>query len=67
MDAAVPLCGREVSLSDTGLFACGDMPHLVIGVEICEDLWAPEPPSIRAARAGATLILNLSASNETVG
>ena len=67
VDAAVPLCGREVSLSDTGLFACGDMPHLVIGVEICEDLWAPEPPSIRAARAGATLILNLSASNETVG
>ena len=43
------------------------MPNLVIGVEICEDLWAPEPPSVALARAGATLILNLSASNETVG
>ena len=67
VDTMVSLCGQEVSLSDTELYACNDMPNLVLGVEICEDLWAPEPPSIRAARAGATLILNLSASNETVG
>jgi len=38
-----------------------------IGVEICEDLWAPIPPSSYQAIAGATLLLNLSASNETVG
>ncbi len=67
VDVTFPLCGQEVNLSATGLFYCTQLPQLVIGVEICEDLWAPEPPSIRAARAGATLILNLSASNETVG
>ena len=67
LDATITLCGQEVTLSDGHLFACEEMPNLVIGVEICEDLWAAEPPSIRAARAGATLILNLSASNELVG
>ena len=66
-EVTFPLCGQEVCLSDGHLFFCTQLPQLVIGVEICEDLWAPEPPSIRAARAGATLILNLSASNETVG
>ncbi|AMV40653.1 NAD(+) synthase [Planctomyces sp. SH-PL62] len=39
----------------------------VIGVEICEDLWLPIPPSSFQALAGATLLLNLSASNETIG
>ena len=67
VETRIPLCGQEVSLSNTDLFACADMPNLVIGVEICEDLWAPEPPSIRLARAGATIILNLSASNELAG
>ena len=67
VETTIPLCGQDVSLSDGDLFACNDMPNLVIGVEICEDLWAPEPPSIHLARAGATLILNLSASNELAG
>ncbi len=67
LDASITLCGQEVSLSTGNLFACEELPNLVIGVEICEDLWAAEPPSIRAARAGATLMLNLSASNELVG
>ena len=67
VETRIPLCGQEVSLSNNDLFACADMPNLVIGVEICEDLWASEPPSIRLARAGATLILNLSASNELAG
>ena len=67
VQAGLTLCGQEVSLSDGDLFACGNVPNLVIGVEICEDLWAPEPPSIRLARSGATIILNLSASNELVG
>jgi NAD+ synthase (glutamine-hydrolysing) len=40
--------------------------ELVMGVEICEDLWGPEPPSTALALAGANLIVNLSASNETV-
>ncbi len=46
---------------------CPDIPGLKIGVEICEDLWACDPPSRRLAEAGATVILNLSASNEAAG
>ena len=67
VDQMLELCGQSVSMEAGGLFACDTMPNLVIGVEICEDLWAPEPPSVTLARAGATLILNLSASDETVG
>ncbi len=44
-----------------------DMQGVKIGVELCEDLWAPNPPSTQAALAGAELILNLSASNEVIG
>lgn len=44
-----------------------NMPSMTIGVEICEDLWVPSPPSARLAAAGANIILNLSASNETTG
>jgi NAD+ synthase (glutamine-hydrolysing) len=40
---------------------------IVVGVEICEDLWVPLPPSSLQAMAGATILLNLSASNETIG
>ena len=43
------------------------MPEFVLGVEICEDLWAPVPPSCAHALAGATVVANLSASDETVG
>ena len=63
----VTLCGRETFLGSNQLFQCEDMPQLVVGVEICEDLWAAQPPSVKLAANGATLILNLSASNETVG
>ncbi|MCD7982513.1 MAG: NAD(+) synthase [Clostridiales bacterium] len=49
------------------LFGCRQMPGLKIGVEICEDLWAPDPPGIAHAMAGATLLVNLSASDETTG
>jgi NAD+ synthase (glutamine-hydrolysing) len=49
------------------LFRCSNMSDLVVAVEICEDLWVPRPPSIAAAQAGATLVCNLSASNELVG
>ncbi len=49
------------------LFSCVNMEGLVIGAEICEDLWIPVPPSCRHALAGATLIVNSSASDETTG
>ncbi|MBQ9438394.1 MAG: NAD(+) synthase, partial [Lachnospiraceae bacterium] len=58
--------GPEVPFGSGLLFECGEVPDLVVGAEICEDLWAPETPGTRLALAGATLIVNLSASNELV-
>ncbi len=49
------------------LFECGNIPNLIIGIEICEDLWIANAPSVTLAESGATLICNLSASDETVG
>ncbi|MCH5194671.1 MAG: NAD(+) synthase [Oscillospiraceae bacterium] len=49
------------------LFSFADIPGLVMGVEICEDLWVSEPPSGRLAALGASLICNLSASDEIIG
>lgn len=49
------------------LFKCKNNDKLTVGCEICEDLWSDVSPSAEACRAGATLIVNLSASNETVG
>lgn len=49
------------------LFECAEMPKLVVSAEICEDVWSPIPPSIKAALSGATVIVNCSASDETVG
>ena len=49
------------------LFRCGSMPDFTFGVEICEDLWVANPPSTRLAQDGATVIVNLSASDEIIG
>lgn len=49
------------------LYECSADARLVVGCEICEDMWADIPPSVEATRAGATVIVNLSASNEVVG
>lgn len=49
------------------LFECKELPELTFAAEICEDLWSPAPPSIELALGGATVIANLSASNETIG
>ena len=57
----------DVPFGMSQLFACEELPELVVAAEICEDLWVPEPPSIRHAQAGATLVCNLSASNALVG
>ena len=67
LEHSIQLCGQSVDVQPNQLFACDTMPNLVIGVEICEDLWAPAPPSVELARKGATVILNLSASNELAG
>ena len=67
LDVTVELCGQQVWMSPSCVLACETMPGLVIGVELCEDLWAAQPPSGTLARSGATLILNLSASDEVAG
>lgn len=59
--------GHEAPFGTDLLFAAEDVPGLVVGAEICEDVWVPAPPSNAAALAGATVIANLSASNVTIG
>lgn len=59
--------GREVPFGTNLLFCCTTMPDLVVAAELCEDLWVPNPPSISHALAGASILCNLSASDEMVG
>ena len=59
--------GQEVPFGMKQMFRCTEMPGLTVAAEICEDLWVPNPPSVAAAMAGATVIVNLSASNENTG
>ncbi|HEY8368078.1 MAG TPA: NAD(+) synthase [Thermodesulfobacteriota bacterium] len=65
---AIDLAGRRnVPFGPDLLFRAEGQPLLTLHVEICEDLWVPIPPSSYAALAGATVLVNLSASNVTVG
>lgn len=59
--------GKKVPFGTNLLFCLKNETSVKIGIEICEDLWAVEPPSGKLALAGANLILNLSASPETLG
>ncbi|MBQ3929122.1 MAG: NAD(+) synthase [Clostridia bacterium] len=59
--------GRSIPLGNDIIFECSDMPEFRLGVEICEDLWTAEPPSGKLALSGATVIANLSASDEVIG
>lgn len=65
----VDIAGQTAPLASHMLFRCIDegAEDLVVGVEICEDLWVADPPSVRMARAGATVMLNCSASDEIIG
>ena len=69
-----PMPDETVHLSEFGgapmgrvLFECASDARLVVGCEICEDMWSDIPPSVEATRRGATVIVNLSASDEVVG
>ena len=59
--------GSPVPFGQNLLFVCREMEGLTVAAEICEDLWAPDPPSTRHALAGATVLVNLSASDENTG
>jgi NAD+ synthase (glutamine-hydrolysing) len=63
----IRIAGRDSWIGTRLLFEADDRPGFVVGVEICEDFWAPVPPSTPQALAGARILLNLSASNIVIG
>ncbi len=63
----VEILGQEVPIGTDILFQVCELPNCLIGIEICEDLWAISPPSGDMALAGATVFVNPSASTETLG
>ena len=64
---SVTLLGKSVPFGSHLVFRCATMPDLVLGFEICEDMWAPCSPAVDLAAAGAIVVGNLSASNDLVG
>ena len=63
----IRFAGEEVPFGPCLLFQDRKMDDLIVAAEICEDVWSPVPPSIQAAVNGATVIVNCSASDETIG
>jgi len=64
--SSIQLLGQTVPFGSKLLFACETLPELILGIEICEDLWSPLPPSTALVQNGASIICNLSASDEAV-
>jgi NAD+ synthase (glutamine-hydrolysing) len=63
----VTLLGQRVPFGSDLIFEAGNVEGFTLHAEICEDVWTPIPPSTYAAMAGATVLVNLSASNITIG
>lgn len=63
----ITLCGQKVPMGNSLVFRCENVPGFTFGVELCEDLWVPCPPSQGLALAGAEVVFNLSASDEVIG
>ncbi len=66
-DMWIDVAGSEVPFGTDLIFAAANLPGFRFGVEICEDFWAPVPPGMQAALAGALILCNLSASPVTIG
>lgn len=66
-DLTIQIGDQEVPFGTDLVFAASDLQDFTFGVEICEDFWAPCPPSTRTALAGAHILCNLSASPVTIG
>ena len=64
---SVDFLNKQTCFGKDIIFECLGMPEFKLGVEICEDLWTAEPPSGKLALNGATIIANLSASDEVIG
>jgi NAD+ synthase (glutamine-hydrolysing) len=67
IDLWIGVAGEEVPFGTDLVFAAANLPGFRFGVEICEDFWAPVPPGMQAAMAGALILCNLSASPVTIG
>ena len=63
----IEIDGEQVLFGSKMIFVCKELESFALGIEICEDLWVPASPSIEHTLHGATIIANLSASNEVVG
>ncbi|MXO96015.1 NAD(+) synthase [Erythrobacter aquimaris] len=63
----IDVLGETVPFGTDIVFEAEDLAGFTFGIEICEDFWSPNPPGTLAALAGATILLNLSASNITIG
>ncbi|CAN5540392.1 NAD(+) synthase [soil metagenome] len=63
----IAIDGEEIPFGTDLIFAASDLPDFIFHAEICEDFWAPTPPSTLGALAGALLCCNLSASNIVIG
>ena len=66
-NGTVTLFGKSVPFGNKLVFRCSTMPDLALGFEICEDMWAPCSPAVDLTAAGATVVGNLSASNDIIG
>jgi len=67
IEDTIEVAGHLAPFGTDLLFEALDLPNFIIHAEICEDFWAPVPPSLYGALAGATVMVNLSASNATIG
>ncbi len=63
----IRILGQEAPFGGAIVFRCADLPDLAVGVEICEDLWIPNAPHAKLAKGGATILCNLSASDQVAG
>ena len=66
-DLWIGVNGEEIPFGVDLIFSAANLRGFTFGIEICEDFWSPNPPGTMAALAGATILLNLSASNITIG
>ncbi len=64
---SIEIAGQTVPFGTDLIFAATDVPDFVVHAEVCEDFWAPAPPSTDGALAGALILANLSASNIVIG
>lgn len=67
IQTTIVIDGEEIPFGTNQIFTCEDMSSLRIAVELCEDLWVPNPPSVNHCLEGANVIVNLSASDQIIG